>query len=112
LSPSRYDYNDQKEVTRVVSVSISELKAKLSEHLRRVRAGETVMVTDRGRTVAQLTPPPPDENEESELQDLVDKGVVHRGRGSVSPEFWDLPVPEDPEGKVLESLLEERREGR
>lgn len=96
----------------MVSVSVSELKAKLSEHLRRVKAGETVMVTERGRAVAQLSPPPPDENHESELHELVAKGILRRGRGSVSPEFWDLPMPEDPEGKVLESLLEERGEGR
>ncbi len=96
----------------MVSVSISELRARLSEHLRRVKAGETVMVTERGRTVAQLSPAPPDANGGSELQDLVDKGLVRRGRGSVSPEFWELPRPEDPQGKVVGSLLEERREGR
>ena len=96
----------------MVSVSVSEFKARLSEHLRRVKAGETVMVTERGQTIGQLSPPPLDANKGAELQALVDRSPVRPGRGSVSPEFWDLPGPKDPLGKVLESLLEERREGR
>jgi len=96
----------------MVLVPISELKARLSSYVRRVKAGETVMVTERGRTVAQLSPPPLDANKGAELQALVDRSPVRPGRGSVSPEFWDLPGPKDPLGKVLESLLEERREGR
>ena len=37
-------------------VKVSELKAKLSEHLRRVEAGETVIVLDRKRPVARIVP--------------------------------------------------------
>lgn len=36
------------------SIGIRELKARLSGVLREVQAGETVLVTDRGRVVAQL----------------------------------------------------------
>ena len=36
--------------------NVSELKAKLSEHLRRVQAGETVVVLDRRRPVAHIVP--------------------------------------------------------
>ena len=36
--------------------NVSELKAKLSEHLRRVEAGETVVVLDRKRPVARIVP--------------------------------------------------------
>ena len=39
------------------TVGIRELKNSLSEYLRRVRAGESVLVTDRGEVVAELTPP-------------------------------------------------------
>lgn len=34
-----------------------ELKNRLSEYLRDVRAGERVLVTDRGEVVAELAPP-------------------------------------------------------
>lgn len=39
------------------TVGIRELKNSLSEYLRRVRLGESVLVTDRGEIVAELTPP-------------------------------------------------------
>ena len=39
------------------TVGVRELKNRLSEYLRQVRSGETVLVTDRGEVVAELTPP-------------------------------------------------------
>ncbi|MDB5970188.1 MAG: Antitoxin [Hydrocarboniphaga sp.] len=41
-----------------MSVTVRELKAHLSEYLRRVERGETLMVTLGGRVVALLVPPP------------------------------------------------------
>jgi antitoxin (DNA-binding transcriptional repressor) of toxin-antitoxin stability system len=38
-------------------VGVRELKARLSEYLRAVRAGEVFLVTDRDRVVAELRPP-------------------------------------------------------
>lgn len=38
------------------AVGVRELKAQLSRYVRRVRAGARVVVTDRGRAVAMLTP--------------------------------------------------------
>ena len=39
------------------SVGIKSLKDKLRDHLRLVASGETLLVTDRGRVVAELVPP-------------------------------------------------------
>jgi len=39
------------------SVGIEVLKNKLSEYLRLAASGETVLVTDRDRVVAELIPP-------------------------------------------------------
>jgi antitoxin (DNA-binding transcriptional repressor) of toxin-antitoxin stability system len=41
------------------SVGVRELKAHLSQILRQVQAGEAVLVTDRGRVVAELRRPGP-----------------------------------------------------
>lgn len=41
----------------MVTVGIRELKNRLSEYIRMVRAGETVTVTDRGTVVAEIRPP-------------------------------------------------------
>ena len=39
-----------------MDVGIKELKAHLSAHLARVKAGDTVVITDRGKPVAKLVP--------------------------------------------------------
>jgi antitoxin (DNA-binding transcriptional repressor) of toxin-antitoxin stability system len=39
------------------TAGVRELKAKLSEYLRDVARGETILVTDRGRVVAELRAP-------------------------------------------------------
>ncbi len=40
----------------MVTVGVRELKARLSHYLNRVGRGERVMITDRGRPVALLSP--------------------------------------------------------
>jgi prevent-host-death family protein len=39
------------------TVGLKTLKNKLSEYVRLAAAGETVVVTDRGRMVAEIVPP-------------------------------------------------------
>ena len=39
------------------TVGIRELKNRLSAYVRKVEAGDVVLVTDRGRVVAELVPP-------------------------------------------------------
>ena len=38
------------------TVGIRELKAHLSRHLKRVRAGARLAITERGRTIATISP--------------------------------------------------------
>ena len=38
------------------TATVSKLKASLSEYLRQVKAGEEVLVTERGRPIAKLAP--------------------------------------------------------
>jgi len=44
-------------VRRPRSVGLRELKNRLSEYVRLVRAGERLRVTDRGHVVAEVWPP-------------------------------------------------------
>ena len=61
-------------------VGIRELKARLSEYVRRIRAGEVVLVTDRGKVVAELRPPRGLAPEaQSGLDELGGKGLVELG---------------------------------
>jgi prevent-host-death family protein len=89
------------------TVSISILKASLSEYLEAVRRGEEVIVTDRGRPVARLLPVP---SSNGRWERLIREGILSPPRkartGKLTP----------PRGKkragVLSALLEERAEGR
>ena len=61
------------------TVGVRELKDRLSEYLRRVRAGESVLVTDRGEVVAELTPPgqgSPDASLPEGVRALVRRGLA------------------------------------
>ena len=44
------------------SVGLKGLKNKLSEYVRLAAAGETVVITDRNRTIAEIVPPRRGEN--------------------------------------------------
>jgi prevent-host-death family protein len=58
-------------------VGIKALKNKLSEYVRLVKAGETVLVTERDRVVAELTPPRAERS--SMLTDAVLAEAVRKG---------------------------------
>ncbi len=61
------------------SVGIKALKNRLSEYLRAVGAGETVLVTHRGRVVAEIVPPRDSESAspaEQKMNALVREGVL------------------------------------
>lgn len=96
----------------MATAPVSKLKASLSEYLRLVKAGEEVVVTERGRAIARLVQydrgGPTVEWEE----ELVRRGILRRARKKLGPEFWAMPLVPDPEGLALKALLEEREEGR
>lgn len=97
------------------SAGIAELKARLSEYLSRVKAGEEVLVTDRGRPVARLVPAgvsgeSNDEMEKARLEALEREGLIRRGSGGLPKSFFDRERPADPEGLLRKAVLEEREE--
>ena len=94
----------------MLSISVSQLKARLSECLRLVRGGTTLIVTDRGTPVAMVPPLPPAENEGS-MASLIEQGLVAPPPKSLPEDFWDRPRPSDPEGLGLKAVLEERASG-
>ncbi len=93
-------------------VPITSLKARLSEYLEAVKAGEEIVVTDRGRPVAKLIPMTGEGQEDARIAELVKAGLARPPIAPLSDDFWTLPRPADPEGRALQFLLEERRNGR
>ena len=59
------------------AVGLKTLKNKLSEYVRLAARGETILVTDRDRVVAELVPPQPERAEllaDSQLAEAVRRG--------------------------------------
>lgn len=73
------------------AVGVKQLKARLSEYLRAVKAGEVVLVTDRDEVVAELRPPhrpPPLVESEDILQSLADAGEITRAMKAKGAWKW------------------------
>ena len=80
-------------------VRIAELKARLSEYLRAVRAGESIAVLDRDTPVAQLVPV----RERSSLR------IRKPGRGAPPLNRVAVPKRAKLDVDVVQLLLEERQ---
>jgi prevent-host-death family protein len=97
----------------VKTAAVSELKAQLSEYLSKVKAGEEVVVTDRGKPIAKIVPLRRTELAISpHLLSLERAGLARIGKVSLPAGFWTRPRPKDLRGLALQSLLKEREEGR
>jgi prevent-host-death family protein len=81
------------------TVGLKALKNKLSEHVRAAAAGETIIITDRGRPVAEITSP------RSKAESVIERGVREGWfRPAVRGPDWPLPRQPIP-GLTLEQLL-------
>ncbi|HEU0190189.1 MAG TPA: type II toxin-antitoxin system Phd/YefM family antitoxin [Mycobacterium sp.] len=67
------------------TVGVRELRQRASELLRRVEAGETIEITDRGRPVALLSPMP----RGGPYERMLTSGEIECATG----DFADLPAP-------------------
>ena len=66
------------------TVGIAKLKASLSGYLESVKAGEQIVVTDRGCPVALIVPIDPSISGDERRARLIAKGLVRPGRGPIS----------------------------
>ena len=92
-------------------MGVRELKNRLSEYLRLVKSGESVLVTDRGAIVAELRPPG-----EAKLDDanpLVDS-LMRRGNVTIGapnrPDLYSAQTTVTTPGVAAKLLDAERAE--
>lgn len=83
----------------MTTVSVTELKAKLSAYLREVRRGGEVQILDRGEPVARLVPVAAgirgaDPDAEERRQRLIAAGALRPGTG-IDPAALPLPLSVD-----------------
>jgi prevent-host-death family protein len=91
------------------SVGSRELKNRLGAYLRQVREGTTILVTDRGRPIAELRPLAATANSEEEaLASLAADGLVSPPTSDhLTPDYEPLRF----EGQSLSAaIIEERRD--
>jgi prevent-host-death family protein len=91
----------------MTSVGVRELRQRASELLRRVEAGETIEVTDRGRPVALLTPVP-DAGPLERLRAAGDVTAASADPGDM-PAPLPLPPGQEPPSVVLARLRRDER---
>jgi prevent-host-death family protein len=56
-------------------VGVQELETRLSEYLKLVKAGQTVVITEHGREVGRIIPTPP-VTLEDKLQAMIEAGLA------------------------------------
>jgi prevent-host-death family protein len=89
------------------TVGARELKTRLGTYLRRVREGLTLIITDRGRPVAELRPLAEAAYSEDEAWlELAAKGIVTLGTGRLQPR---TPV-KIAGGSLADQIIEDRED--
>lgn len=91
-------------------VTIGKLRNQLSAYLRKVKAGETVIVCDRNTPVARLEPMSETDTGQV-MAELVAKGIVRAPMQPWRPELLSCEPPAS-RTSIVQTLLEERDEGR
>jgi antitoxin (DNA-binding transcriptional repressor) of toxin-antitoxin stability system len=84
--------------------TISELKNRLSEYLKKVRAGHTVLIFDREQPVARLERVTGDAQGEGRLSRLERAGLLRRARSEAPLKALRAAVPK-PRRSVAQALL-------
>ena len=88
----------------MITVGIKQAKSRLAEYLRKVSAGERVVITDRGKPIAEITKPQTAGNEALEA-------MVRDGQA-----FWSGGKPKGSKkpaklkgASVSDAVIEDRR---
>jgi prevent-host-death family protein len=94
------------------TATVTEVKNGLSALLDQVKAGESVLVTDRGVPVARIVPVPGSRDATGRLERWTRAGIVRAGSGSLPRNLLSGPSPRPAnDASVVQALIEERRAG-
>jgi prevent-host-death family protein len=90
---------------------VTDLKARLSRYLSRVKAGEEILVTEHKVPIARLLPIDRRAAGLDDLRDLERQGLVRIGSGTLPKGFWKLTRGRDAAATVRTAVKQEREEG-
>jgi prevent-host-death family protein len=93
-----------------MQLGLREANQHFSRAIRAVRAGREVVLTDRGRPIAIITPVKNNNAREATLRALADEGVI-----TLAPRKGAMPPPRGRPVKVKgtplsETIIEDRRD--
>ena len=92
--------------------TITQAKSGLSALIDQVRAGETVLITDRGVPVARLEPVATSSDPTGRVERLTRAGLMRPGTEAPSEELLAGPTVTAPEGvSLVDLVIDERRSG-
>lgn len=93
--------------------SITQVKNGLSAYIDKVKAGESILVTDRGVPVAVIEPVAGQVDWDERLARLERAGIIGRGTGTIPPEILRTrgPKPRNGGPTTVDLVIEERRSG-
>ncbi len=90
-----------------VTVGTRELKNKLSQYLRRVKAGETIIITERGKTIGQIMPAPV--TLEEKMKALAAAGFLEWSGKKLKPKPRKPTIINKSDRLVSDLVVEDRR---
>jgi prevent-host-death family protein len=83
----------------VHTVGLKILKNKLSEYVRLAASGETIVITDRGRAVAEMVPP------SRKHESVIERGIREGWITPAADRSGKPPLRKTIPGYTLEQLL-------
>ena len=94
----------------MATVGIRELKNHLSKYVRQAEGGDVVVVTDRGRIVAELRPPAERRTEiHPGLLEMERRGQIRLASRPNDPSLYRRMPHIDLGGKTVQDLIDEIR---
>lgn len=95
------------------TATITEVKNGLSAIIDQVRAGESVLITDRGLAVARLEPVAASPDPTGRLGRLERAGIIRAATAEPPLARLRRPAPVLPTGvSAVQAVIQERRSGR
>ena len=94
------------------SVGLAVLKERLSAYLKKVKSGQEILITERGKPIAKLVPLESASNSSKRRERLAEQGLLCLGKGKVRSLLRSPPEGEAVGESILAALLSERDEGR
>lgn len=96
------------------TLGVADLKARLSQHLERVKAGEEIVITERGLPIARIVPLVGAQSHDARILELARRGAAllpeRKLTSAAVREILEMPRPRLREGAIQKAIDAERED--